>query len=151
MIGFIFKKLRMSLALAIFFICCSVVTAGEKESDKNVKRVGGIYKVSLIKKLAQDDYKIEFSSVSKTGRYDKLFLESDHVHVGIDEGVELRLSAEVIEDKGDVAEVGQVLLFFPSGDTYVPVWLLSKKFSNLQLRGSKYLEMHVPTSDYLIF
>ncbi|MBF0440777.1 MAG: hypothetical protein HQK54_02620 [Oligoflexales bacterium] len=146
---------RVRLIFLILLSISSLIAVGAKGSNDgkqdSVKRVGGIYRVSSINKMSEGSYRIEFSSVTKTGRYDVLFLESDHVHVGLDEGAELRLSAEVIEDKGSYAEVGQVLLFFPSGDTYIPVWLLSKKISNFELRGSKYLEMHAPTSDYLIF
>ena len=115
-----------------------------------VKRVGGDYQVTHVKKLGNRSFLIEFKAATPTGRFDVLRLESDHVHVAVQKGQTLRLSAEVFEDRGRSAEVSQVVLFLPSQRGRVPVWLLSNKFPANDLRGSRYLEMHVPLKDYLV-
>jgi hypothetical protein len=42
-------------------------------------------------------------------------------------------------------------LFLPSAQGRVPVWMLSKKGSQFDLRGAKYLDMHAPVNDYIVF
>ena len=120
------------------------------EVDRGIDKVGGLYKVESIKKKGTSYFEVRFKSTNKTGKFDTLILESDHVHVGVAVGMTLRLSAEILKAKGDTAEISQVLLFFKRGDSTVPVWLLSRK-GNPGLRGARYLEMHAPTSDYVIF
>lgn len=115
-----------------------------------VTKIGGLYKVTSIRKQADDHFVVEFTSTQKSGKYDVLVLESDHLHVAVEEGKELRLSAEVLKEGKNKTEVAQVLLFLPQGDTHVPIWLLSRHAPNSELRGSRYIEMHAPTSDYLI-
>lgn len=121
------------------------------DSQAPVKRVGGDYKVTKIQKQNDGHFRIDFESKVKSGRYDHLFLVSDHVNISVQEGSMLRLSAEVMEDSKTAAEVSQVLLFIPYGETHVPVWMMSARAKNQELKSSKYIEMHAPTSDYLIF
>jgi hypothetical protein len=62
----------------------------------------------------------------------------------------MRISADLLRDTGNVAEIAQVVLFYPSQGSHVPVWMLSKKAVLKRLKGINYLEMHAPTSDYLV-
>ena len=117
---------------------------------EEINRVGGVYRVESIKKKNDSSFLIEFKSIEPNGDYDILRLESDHVHVGVSVGMQMRLSAEILKEFSSYVEVSQVLLFFKRGASTVPVWLLSKK-SGRGLRGARYLEMHAPTSDYVVF
>lgn len=130
----------------------SAVAAGAelKVETPAIAKIGGIYKVTRIQKKSDGHFVVEFTSSQKTGKFDVLVLESDHLHVAVEEGKELRLSAEVLKEGKQRTEVAQVLLFLPHGDTHVPVWLLSRNAPDRDLRGSRYIEMHAPTSDYLI-
>lgn len=153
---FLFKNL-----LSLTLLCTSAVATAEGLSDlppalqdrdprSDVLRVGGDYKVEKIEKVSDRTFVVEFHSVTATGKYDVLRLESDHVHVAVKVGQTLRLSAEILADKGREAEVSQVVLFLPNPQGHVPVWLLSNKVPAGELRGSKYLEMHSPLNDYVV-
>ncbi|MFY7929796.1 MAG: hypothetical protein ACOVS5_13070 [Oligoflexus sp.] len=114
-------------------------------------RIGGQYRIQKIEKLGDQDFQITFQGEPATGRYDALVLRSDHIHVGVQEGQVLRLTAEVIKDSGPALEVTQVLLFLNHreyGST--PVWLLSKNHITRDFRGARWLEMHAPQADFLI-
>lgn len=142
-------KLILSLLLALA-VPAFGGEAAQPDSQNVAVRVGGNYKVTSIERLAPDHFMIEFTSTAKTGKHDRLVLESDHVNVAVSKGMELRLSAEVLWEKKGVTEVSQVLLFLPKNDTHVPVWLLSRNAKNQELRSSRYLEMHAPTSDFMV-
>lgn len=150
------KKLIYNLiSMVLFSIVLTIngAIAGENSNQSaatKAERVGGNYQVVDIEKKANDTFLITFENEAKSGRYDFLTLESDHVHVGVEKGAKLRISAEILSEKGDRAEVSQVLLFLPAGDTHIPVWMLSRKVPVDHLRGARFLEMHAPTSDYSI-
>lgn len=112
-------------------------------------RVGGDYKVTAIDKR-DGAFVVEFKSTVPSGKYDVLRLESDHVHVAVKVGQEIRLSAEILSEKGNAAEVSQMVIFLPSVQGHVPVWLLSNKAPASAHPSSKYLEMHNPLNDYVI-
>lgn len=141
----IFTALWLVLGLA-----ATALAQGLKIETPSVAKIGGVYKVTKIQKKGGDHFVVEFTSTQKTGKFDVLVLESDHLHVAVEEGKELRLSAEVLKEGKKRTEVAQVLVFLPHGATHVPVWLLSRNAPNRDLRGSRYIEMHAPTSDYLI-
>jgi hypothetical protein len=144
---------KRSLFICFLMLALVALRAGAEEANSaSANRVGGDYKVAKIKKQ-QHGFTIQFESTVKTGKYDRLILESAHVHEKIAEGSVLRLSAEVDRKKDDGSfEVSQVLLFFPSAQGKTPIWLISKNRPVQRLNGaSKYLEMHAPTSDYLVF
>lgn len=125
---------------------------GKFDSKSSFKRVGGNYSVREIKKKKNSTV-ITFEAEVKNGRADYIVLEADHVHVGVREGQNLRISAEVEwKSGGDSVKVKatQVLLFLPKKGGAVPVWLLSKKGRSNDLRGSSYLKMHNPQSDFVI-
>ena len=142
---------RTKTSLAVAVTALFMIAAGKpKAEEPQTEKVGGIYEVKDIEKRPNNTFLIKFESTTKTGRYDTLVLESDHVHMGLEVGAKLRLSAQILEERGATAEVAQVLLFLPVGQTHVPVWLLSRKAPAGDLKASKYLEMHAPTSDYTI-
>ena len=122
------------------------VPMGEAE----VMRVGGTYKVTDINELDKGAYEIIFTSTQKSGRFDVLRLESDHIHVAVQRGSVVRLSAEVMNDQGIKADVAQMVLFLPNPKGPTPVWMLSNKAPNRDLRAVKYLDMHVPLNDYRV-
>jgi hypothetical protein len=115
-----------------------------------VERIGGLFKITRIEKLGDKDFRIKFESEPKTGKHDKLVLRSDHVHLAMQEGQVLRLSAEVLRDKSSELEVTQVLLFLPGEHGTAPIWLLSSDHPNRDFRGARWLDMHAPQADYTI-
>lgn len=136
--------------MKLFFIFALMLSSGVAQSQQALK-VGGMYVVKNINQVAEKYFVIEFESQEKSGRFDILKLESDHVHFSVREGQSLRLSAEVLTEKGNIAEVSQVLLFLPHIQGFTPIWMLSRKADGGDLRGSKYIEMHSPQSDYVVF
>lgn len=140
--------------ILLFLLVISTPAFGRNASafdgDDAAVRVGGNYKVTRVERLAPDHFRIEFTSSVKSGKHDRLILESDHVNVAVSKGMVLRLSAEVLRETKGATEVSQVLLFLPKNDTHVPVWLLSRNAKNQELRSSRYLEMHAPTSDFMV-
>lgn len=125
------------------------------QKPPKIERVGGKYLVKSIDRTEEQDgnsvFVVVFESETPTGKYDLLRLESDHIHVGISPGQKLRLSAEILETKGNSAEVGQVLLFLPERSGPVPIWLLSRKNTHRDLNAAKFIEMHAPQSDFRVF
>lgn len=114
------------------------------------QKVGGDYTVAAVDRIDDHTFRVEFAADHPTGHFDLLRLESDHVHVAVKVGQKLRLSAEILSTQGTVAEVSQVVLFLPGATGRVPVWLLSNKAPTPDLRATKYLEMHVPLTDYMV-
>jgi hypothetical protein len=124
--------------------------AGSVDPDSQILRVGGDYTVTAVDKQGEGAFHVEFRAVTPSGKFDLLTLESDHVHVAVKVGQKIRLSAEILTQKGAAAEVAQVVIFLPSAEGRVPVWLLSTKAEGRDLRASRYLEMHVPANDFMI-
>ncbi|MCX6128855.1 MAG: hypothetical protein NTX25_07300 [Proteobacteria bacterium] len=145
--------LRVVISLGILFSSLSAAGKSELrvgEAAAQVLRVGGQYRVSQIEKIQENDFRIKFTSEPLTGKNDHLVLHSDHVHLSLQEGQVLRLSAEVLSDKAQELEVTQVLLFFPSDQGVTPIWLLSSQHTSADFHGARWLDMHAPQSDYLI-
>ena len=149
----------MSVAskLFILFVMLAPLTLSRTAHSENgtpntakLIRVGGDYVVYDIRKVNEQSYEIEFRAADPTGKFDRVILTSDHVHMAVTKGQKLRISAEVGQTKGDVAEATQVLVFLPNAQGPTPIWMLSKRSKSLDLNGSKYLEMHAPQSDYSI-
>lgn len=147
-------KLVMTLSLVIGAGMAAAQTAEVVQSDSgDILRVGGDYTVTAIEKVGEKAFRVEFTADAKTGKFDVLRLDSDHVHVAVKVGQKIRLSAEILAEKGANAEVAQVVVFLPSSqgqESHVPVWLLSNKAPPRDLRAAKYLEMHVPATDFVV-
>ncbi len=146
----------MNKLLVLFLTLCSTAALAvdspksETIEGTSILRVGGDYNVASVEKAGDHSFVVEFKSEKPTGRFDTLRLESDHVHVAVKVGQKIRLSAEILTEKGPVAEVAQVVVFLPVQDSHVPVWLLSNKAPNHDLRATKFLEMHDPLTDFTI-
>lgn len=136
--------LRLILALAAFAVSTTTFAA------EQILRVGGDYTVEAIDKVNDRTFKIIFKADKPSGKFDVLRLDSDHVHVAVKVGQKIRLSAEILGQKGAEAEVAQVVIFFEGNVGRVPVWMLSNKAPQSELRASKYLEMHVPANDFIV-
>lgn len=138
-------------SLAMFFASSHTPLANEKQpSQAQVQRVGGDFIVERIDAQQDGSFRITFQH-SESTRHKTLVLVSDHVHMGVEEGQKLRISAEVLAEYSDYTEVAQVLLFLPSEYGKTPVWMLSQKSPKLSLDGVKLLEMHAPSADYAIY
>ncbi len=134
------------------WLLLSSFAAFAADSTAQLERVGGRYKILSIKKVGEADFKIRFQSERRTGHFDELMLQSDHIHISMQEGQVVRLSAEVIKaPQGGEVEVTQVLLFLshPEYGT-TPVWLLSSQHPTRDFRGSRWLDMHAPQADFFI-
>lgn len=137
-------KTLLTLIAALF------LAAPAFAADVEPLRVGGDYKVTSVEKVRDGAFVVEFNSTTPSGKYDVLRLESDHVHVAVKVGQQIRLSAEILSEKGNTAEVSQMVIFLPSAQGHVPVWLLSKKAPAQDHPAAKYIEMHNPLNDYVI-
>jgi hypothetical protein len=144
------KLLTLCLALLVSPAFAAESPKAETIEGTSVLRVGGDYNVASIEKVGDSAFAIEFKSEKPSGRFDTLRLESDHVHVAVKVGQKIRLSAEILSEKGALAEVAQVVVFLPAADSHVPVWLLSNKARNHELRATKFLEMHDPQTDFTV-
>jgi hypothetical protein len=148
-------KFVLALVISVLSTTALAQTTSEvvESASGDILRVGGDYTVTAIDKLGEKAFKVEFTSATPSGKFDTLYLESDHVHVAVKVGQKIRLSAEILAQKGAAADVAQVVVFLPSGigqTSHVPVWLLSNKAPPRDLRASKYLEMHVPATDFVV-
>lgn len=137
----------IALLLISLFLMAPSAQASEKEG---VLRVGGDYRVEDISKVDSRTFRISFVH-NEAIRHQRLVLLSDHVHLGVEVGQILRLSAEIAEEKDGYFEVSQVLLFLPSQYGKTPIWMLSATRPRPFLGGVKLLEMHAPAADYAIF
>ncbi len=135
------------LGLLLFLASNSILIA---EPAPKISRVGGDYLVTAIEHLDKEEFRIQFSAVTPTGKFDQLTLHSNHVHVAVKQGQKLRLSAEILADSGATAEVAQMVIFVVNPQGPIPVWLLSNRAGPRELNATKYLEMHSPLTDYII-
>ena len=120
-------------------------------ANSTLVRVGGEFRVKSIKKI-DGGFVISFTSTDRKAQVQEVRLESAYLHVSVEAGKVLRLSAEVATQNGRVVEAKQVLLFLPTAGAYLPVWLLSRSAPSLSgLQGARYLDMHAPQSDFLLF
>ena len=125
--------------------------AHDSFSDAKINRIGGTFLVKEIKRQHDGKFQIEFISPDPHSPYRKLILETEHVHIGIQEGATLRLSADVLAIKSGEAEVSQVVLFIPGRAGDNPVWMLSSRIPAGANPPAKLLEMHAPSTDYMVF
>lgn len=122
-------------------------------ADDTLKKVGGEFVVSDIKRMNSGVFEVTFTSDVVTVKPSILKLHSDHVHVRLEKGMKLRISAEIAEVKGDIAHLKQVLLFMPQSvneSHTLPIWMLSKVYPSKNLKGARYIEMHAPTADFQV-
>lgn len=143
------------LWIIIVALCAVNFSAFAEEADQAkeavLERVGGEYTVSKIERQKDGSFLILFKSRVSTKVADEIILYSDHIHIGVKVGQTLRLSAEVNSVKKKRVEAAQVVVFLPKKEGPVPVWLLSKKGRKEGSKPSKYLKMHNPQSDFLVF
>lgn len=136
----------------------------EQESEQEIEtepyvvtRVGGDYEVTEVNKTA-GGFETVFEAKTKTGSADTIVLSSAHVHMSVEKGKTLRISAEIARHHRDAnqtlpaaVEARQVLVFLPAPEGYLPVWLLSRRSMGFEKGPTNYLKMHSPQSDYLVF
>ena len=129
---------------------------GLKKSRMQSIQIEGRYEVASIhtRKFAKSDseYKrILFKRISKAkGKTESIYLDTLSAHPALKVGSSFELAAEVdekVEHKGALEAI-QILVQIPQNNGKVPVWLLSLKSKDLDLRGASYLKMHQP--DFMI-
>lgn len=141
------RVVRLLVIVSSFFLCSLAF------AEDALKRVGGEFVVSDIKRTNSGMFEVTFSSALSDIQPSTLKLLSDHVHVRLEKGLKLRISAEIAEVKGGIAYLKQVLLFMPPpvGDSdTLPIWMLSSVYQTKSLKGARYIEMHAPTADYQV-
>lgn len=117
----------------------------------NAVRVSGEFVVKSITADKQGFFTVIFTNTSKSAKIGTLRLETRHLHVAIEQGKRLRLSAEIGKWRGNVVEARQILVFVPTASSHTPIWLLSRhNTGDKKLQGAKYLDMHAPQSDFLV-
>mgnify|MGYP006274516439 CR=1 FL=1 len=149
---------RVKPALMTAMVVASIegtVFAKSHVTGSKMEKTGGDYTVAEITTRCRAPkesgcFRIVFDAVHKTGRFDQLVLESNHVNVGVRPGDRIRLSAEIAVDRGRSAEVSQVVLFEGQPGSQLPVWMLSSKHRAGSGPAARYLEMHSPQTDFLV-
>ena len=151
-----------SSALKVVFVIAvsiagfdGLLFAKTPDDQPKMERTGGDYPLVEITTRCQSAvrptcFRIVFDALNKTGRFDRLVLESGHVNVGVKPGDKVRLSAEIAVDRGRTAEVSQVVLFGGIPGSQVPVWMLSSKHRAGPGPAARYIEMHAPQTDFLV-
>ena len=122
-------------------------------AEDALKKIGGEFVVSEIKRMNSGFFEVTFTSALTDLKPSTLKLVSDHVHIRLEKGLKLRISAEVAEVKGNTGLLKQVLLFMPqsSDESHIlPIWMLSSVYPTKSLKGARYIEMHAPTADYQV-
>lgn len=138
------KKLLVLASLALL--------AAQNNTSAELVRVGGEFRVKSIEKTKDRGFLITFTSTDRKAQVQEITLDSAYLHVSVEEGKVLRLSAEVASQRGSTVTARQILLFLPTPGSYLPVWLLSRSAPALSdLKGAKYIDMHAPQSDFLMF
>lgn len=138
------KKLLLLASLALL--------AAQNNASAELVRVGGEFKVKSIAKTEDHGFLITFTSTDRKAQVQRITLDSAYLHVSVEEGKVLRLSAEVATRQGSTVAARQILLLLPTPGSYLPVWLLSRSAPALSdLKGAKYIDMHAPQSDFLMF
>lgn len=113
-------------------------------------RVGGDYEISEINRTASG-FRVVFTSQTKGVKFNRLILDTQHIHIGLNKGDKLRLSADVMKETNDTATINQVMIFLQTQEGKTPIWLISKHQSKFDLlRQNDLLKMHSPQSDYLL-
>lgn len=149
----IFTVKKVPVVFVALFFMLGIARAATEES--RMVRIGGDYILGTITAKCREQiqpvcFRIVFDAVTKTGRFDQLVLESNHINVGINKGDRVRLSAEIAVDRGQSAEVSQVVLFEGAPGSRPPVWILSSKHRAGPGPSARYLEMHSPQTDFLV-
>ena len=117
---------------------------------EKVEKIGGLFIVQKISSLKSGDFKVVFRAKEKSGQnVTSIELLTDHIHPGIAEGLEMKISAEVDSIKNHVAYARQILVFVPSKTGANPVWLVARN-RNFSPPDADFLKMHAPSNDYLI-
>lgn len=142
------------LAILSVSVSSNHVLAQTQVEVKNPKnsfiKVQGTFEVFKIEKISEEQVNIWFKGASQNGKQETMVLKSDHLNENLKEGKKYRLTAETIKIKEGISSILKALVFFPNGATTIPIWMLSKE-SGLNLGLEKYLLMHAPSSDYIIF
>ena len=136
----------------LLMLASLLLLGAQNNTSTKLVRVGGEFKVKSIQKTQDHSFVVTFASTDSQAKVQEIKLESTYLHVSVEEGKVLRLSAEVASQQGRVVEAKQILLFLPTANSYLPVWLLSRSAPALSdLKGAKYIDMHAPQSDFLLF
>jgi hypothetical protein len=118
------------------------------------QRIGGDYTLKSIEAIKQG-YRLDFTSVVKTDHFNDIFIETDHVRFDMVQGQTYRISAEIPQTKNTksldkATAVSQLMVYLPQPQGPTPVWILSTGYQG-ELKGAKLLEMHNPSSDFMVF
>ena len=141
--------MRTFLYFLFFKILFLVPSVAFPVIDLPVK-VSGRFLVTAIENNDDGTSNISFRSTLATGRFDILVIRRTHRHFKIEKGANYKISAEIVKEEGETGEASQLLVFLVANDSTAPVWLLSEKYAQKDLRGASYIEMHSPTSDYIL-
>ena len=137
-------------------LLCVLVLSGAEKNPRSKqlpaavkgKLVTGKFKVKAIEPRA-GYHRVVFENIDLTAKTKRLTLDTNYVHVGVERGQVLKLSADVIATGS--SEIKQVLLYIPKDGSHSPVWMLSHLHPQMKFTGARLLDMHAPQSDYLLF
>ena len=135
-------------------LLCVLILSGAQQTPRSEqlpvkgKLVVGKFKVKAIEQ--RDGYhRLVFENVDLAAKTKRLTLDTNYVHIGVERGQVLKLSADVMAVGS--SEITQVLLYLPKDGSHSPVWMLSRLHPRMKFTGARLLDMHAPQSDYLLF
>lgn len=139
-------NIRPFLMIVLSFVAISL-QAAEPPSPAKIR---GSYAISSIEQKGPSEYLVRFVP-EKPSDGPILSLKTSNLHSRLKAGVSLDLVADLVKSTGGEAEASQVMVMFKVAGARVPVWLISKDYGPRNLRGDRYLDMHAPTTDFLVF
>jgi hypothetical protein len=145
------KKAWMFLSL--YFIFCLPIYGGqvEKTMEKKSTDIEGVFKVSAIENKT-GYYIIKFSPVEAKKDSEDMFFETDLLNSWIKVGEKLKIYTSISRDQvSKKLKTAHVLVTLPMPRGEVKMWLLSRNQKDFDFKSAKYLNMHSPHTDYLIY
>ena len=123
------------------------------QEDNNLQvdtknKIEGTYKITGVVKKG-DIFRINFKRQKDQGKLEHFFINTRHIHYAIQQGKSVDLEALIMDEKSK--EASQVLVNLDTLEGVVPVWILSSKEQAVELEASKFLKMHVPSTDFRVF
>lgn len=144
--------IKVLLGMAVVFL--GLVRPGLAE-EHQVNRVKGLYKIAKITKFSERDFLTVFAYAGEVSASDDrpqdILLRTNHMHLALQEGETFEIAAEVAKKSKQGILAAQVMVNIETPTSKVPVWLLSSQYGTNDLRGARYIDMHAPVSDFMVF
>ena len=133
----------------VFLKTDQLYTQEDTNSQIDTKnKIEGTYKITGVIKKG-DIFRINFKRQKDQGKVEQFFINTRHIHYAIQQGKSVDLEALIMDERSK--EASQVLVNLDTLEGVVPVWILSFKEQAVELEASKFLKMHVPSTDFRVY